>query len=987
MLAASRAQRGGDADDPAGGTAGQMSTAAGRRAAVDAGATLAVAVLALGSASASAAAPKPSPRVAAALASVVRQTAALPSVAVTPSKRARLLRHAHHARSTARRRPCVAVGDLSSYRRSVRSAKLPAGLGRSRRTALRRRLAALGTSSMAASRRLLADRRTRRCGGGVTPSDLTSTKTSVLRSDENGMRVRVRLPQLRFVPQTDGDLAWTKLVLPDTDAPGAPGTPGIPVASSVIGVPAGAKLGVKAARTTSITIDGVDVYPIQPEPVDQAPPPVVTLPPDFLEPPFAAKPFTFDPKAYRKKGLTPAASARGALLGRVRDLQIGTLQVPAARYDPTTDRLEVLTSVDVDVTFGGAKTFSDQIGSPWETPQNRVVAALLNADFIKKVTKRPIVVQPCGEEMLVITNPATRSAADTFADARRAAGLRTSVRETGAGAGRIGSSAGEIQTFVRSRLTAPSCIHPSYVTIVGDDDLVPTFPAIHGIPSDLPYSMRDDGDELPDVAVGRIVADDLAQADAAVAKIVAYETTPPTGAMLTRALLAGQFQDTDGAGEANDGREDRTFIQFSETVRTGLIGRGVSVDRVYQDDPPTNPLKFSDGTDLPVSLRKPTFAWHGDAADVSAAWNAGRFMVVHRAHGWPDGWGDLLFTTEDVDALTNGANLPVLFSIDCASAAYDLDDTSLAQSALVKSGGGAVGVFGDTRNSPSWHNSQIALGFIDGLLPNVLPGEGPVMKQRTGDALVNGKLRLAGLAPPAADGDTRDELYLWHYFGDPSMQMWGGGAPPIVLDPVAFEATYKQLPPPTPGDPPPFLVEVTLPPALVGQPFSLLRDGEVIGKAIAGEGTVQVPATFNDGEPRPGDLTVAVEPDGAAPVRFGVDGVPPAPTTLTQTCPSPVALNDQTPATVSVTGTLAGAPASSTVVVTFTRPTRVVGSAQVAPTETVVATTDAQGAWTASVTTSDRQDLGTWTVSSSYAGTSRLAASQAGPCSTSVQLG
>ena len=90
-------------------------------------------------------------------------------------------------------------------------------------------------------------------------------------------------------------------------------------------------------------------------------------------------------------------------------------------------------------------------------------------------------------------------------------------------------------------------------------------------------------------------------------------------------------------------------------------------------------------------------------------------------------------------------------------------------------------MFGDTRNSPSWHNSQIGLGFVDALLPSVLPSEGPASKQRMGDALVHGKLRLAGLAPPSGpgivggDGNTRNELYLWHYFGDPTMQMWGGG--------------------------------------------------------------------------------------------------------------------------------------------------------------------------------------------------------------------
>ena len=67
----------------------------------------------------------------------------------------------------------------------------------------------------------------------------------------------------------------------------------------------------------------------------------------------------------------------------------------------------------------------------------------------------------------------------------------------------------------------------------------------------------------------------------------------------------------------------------------------------------------------------------------------------------------------------------MVLSINCSSGAYDYDETSFARQALVNADGGAVGVFGDTRDSPSWHNSQIALGFVDALLPSVLPGRGP----------------------------------------------------------------------------------------------------------------------------------------------------------------------------------------------------------------------------------------------------------------------
>ena len=236
------------------------------------------------------------------------------------------------------------------------------------------------------------------------------------------------------------------------------------------------------------------------------------------------------------------------------------------------------------MTFeGGPKTFSRELGSPWERAQRTLVSSLLNAGIVEC---GPFVIRRCGEEMLVITNAATQAAADQFATAKRAQGWRTNVFQVGAGAGQIGTTPAQIQAFIRGRLTAPLCIHPSYVTIMGDDDLVPTFTdGPSGIPSDLKYSLKTDADELPDLALGRIIGNDQAAVATAVTKIIGYETTAPTGnGMLGKALIAAQFQDDD-----NDGQENRTFITFAETVRNGLIARGVAVDRVYGEHPGNNP--------------------------------------------------------------------------------------------------------------------------------------------------------------------------------------------------------------------------------------------------------------------------------------------------------------------------------------------------------------------------------------------------------------
>ena len=714
---------------------------------------------------------------------------------------------------------------------------------------------------------------------------------------------------------------------------------------------------------------GVDVFPAQPDPVDQD-----TAPPNFLAGPFADAPFQMNAKAYNKNALVPAKPADADSLGAMRDLNIGGLQIPTAQYNADSKTLVMLKSVDVTLNFvGGPHTFSDELGNPWEQFQSRLGTILLNANVLRRDLR--VIIRRCGEEMLVITNPSTLAAANTLAAARSAAGVRTHVFQTGAGTGFIGTTATEIQTFIRSRLNNFLCIRPSYVTIMGDDDLVPTFPGINGIPSDLQYSMKNDTDELPDLAVGRIIGNDQAAVGTAVDKIISYENSPPAGAWLTRATIAAQFQD-----DNLDGRENRTFIQFAETVRNGLVGRGVAVDRVYDDSPTATPLKFNDGTDLPAALQKPTFAWDGDGADVTAAWNEGRFLMIHRDHGWSDGWGHPGYGTTDVQALTNGSQLPVLMSINCSSAAFDYDETSFVGESLVKANGGAVGAFGDTRDSPTWHNTQIALGFVDGLLPSVLPAEGPGLKQRMGNALINGKLRLAGLAPPSGpgitggDGSTRNELYLWHYFGDPSMQMWGGGTP-FVLDVSQFTAVFKREIGPPPPEPPPYWVQVTLPQQFNGQAFSLLRDGVVIGKGIAQDGVANIPASFGDSPGTAGQLEVSFEADGSPPIKIPVTEEPPLDTSLTQECPENV--DEFHEEEFTITGRLQPGFVGATIKIKYTTP------GQAAPSRTFerTVTTDADGEWSDTMDPSGEPNrYGDWKVQARFEGDTDHAASTAPEC-------
>ena len=124
-----------------------MPSAVRKASAVVAGASLLV-LLALGG-TAQAAKSTKTVNATSVLKSLVSQTQRLPSAAASRASKARLLRSARHARSVASRRPCSAVRDLSSYRKTLRSARIRGSAkGKRNRARLRARLAALGPASL-----------------------------------------------------------------------------------------------------------------------------------------------------------------------------------------------------------------------------------------------------------------------------------------------------------------------------------------------------------------------------------------------------------------------------------------------------------------------------------------------------------------------------------------------------------------------------------------------------------------------------------------------------------------------------------------------------------------------------------------------------------------------------------------------------------------------------------------------------------------------
>ena len=121
---------------------------------------------------------------------------------------------------------------------------------------------------------------------------------------------------------------------------------------------------VSVNDTTGYDLSGINLFPHQPDPVDQGAPGQPPLS-DFLEDPFVKS-----KRAYRSRKAFPAKPAEGGLLGKMRDLNVGGVDLAGGRYKPKSRKLHVFTSLDVTVNFGGNNQgiFGDAtvMNSPWE---------------------------------------------------------------------------------------------------------------------------------------------------------------------------------------------------------------------------------------------------------------------------------------------------------------------------------------------------------------------------------------------------------------------------------------------------------------------------------------------------------------------------------------------------------------------------------------------------------------------------------------------
>jgi len=258
---------------------------------------------------------------------------------------------------------------------------------------------------------------------------------------------------------------------------------------------------------------------------------------------------------------------------------------------------------------------------------------------------------------------------------------------------------------------------------------------------------------LPYMAIGRLPANNAAEAGVMVAKILNYEQSPPTGAWRSRVTFV-----TDSAYKSNGGADTAgNFWELSDLIASSslLLPTPMSADRIYYNPCPSsnNPQCVLPYTPYPTaaSVRN----------GITTAINDGRLIVNYIGHGAVRFWaGDQIFRLQDLSALTNGPRLPVMLAMTCLEGAFhDPVLPSLAETNVRLAGGGALASWSASGFGVALGHDFLDQGFFAAVMQQGVYQIGP--------AAMLGKLNLW----TNSGGAHRDLIDTFNLLGDPASRL------------------------------------------------------------------------------------------------------------------------------------------------------------------------------------------------------------------------
>ncbi len=250
----------------------------------------------------------------------------------------------------------------------------------------------------------------------------------------------------------------------------------------------------------------------------------------------------------------------------------------------------------------------------------------------------------------------------------------------------------------------------------GDSDLVPTklYDSGYMEAATDDHFVDFDGNNVPDVAVGRLPVRNATEMAAMVEKIVRYESSAGSNSVLLTSDIA------DGYG----------FSTVNTALR-GLLPTGVGVNEVNRGS----------GDDGAVRNQ------------ILAAINAGQKIVNYVGHGSVGLWRGNILTGSDAATMTNNQKLTVFVMMTCLNGYFDDPAVESLSESVMKANGGAAGAWASAAQCEPSGQAQMN----EELYRLLFGGQNLTLGEATAKAKA-----------VVSDVDVRRS---WIYFGDPAMKL------------------------------------------------------------------------------------------------------------------------------------------------------------------------------------------------------------------------
>ena len=519
--------------------------------------------------------------------------------------------------------------------------------------------------------------------------------------------------------------------------------------------------------------------------------------------------FVYNEAAYTTRGYDERPLAEVTVMGTMRGIQVGALQLNSVRYNAAANTLRVYNDIEVEVTFENADlALTEQTLVNTYSPYFRTVyASLFNERAVRDVYDEHPDLWAVPVRVLVVANRMFEDAMQPWLQWKTEKGFYMDVNYTD----EIGTTAAAIKTFITNKYNegVASGQTPTFLIIVGDQNQVPQSQmgsATHKV-TDLYYYAVAGGsnDYFGDMFHSRFTCETVQEFQNAVNKSLMYEQyTMPDPSYLSNVLLIA------GWDSGWNPQVGKPTIQYAMNYYYNAEHGYVNVYNFLQQ--PYN--------------------------NTYASMNTGVQFVNYTAHGGDTSWSDPSFSVSNANSLTNSGKPFLAMGNCCLAANWGYSSKSLGEALLIGEDKGAYAYIGSPVETYWWEDYYFGVGatHVSSQMPTY---EASTMG--TYDAQFRddwncvtsipyvGNLAVAYGHANGYSGSVTDQYYweAYHVLGDASVT-------PYHVNPI--ENTVSHMPTlPIGMD----TYEVTADP---GSYVGISKDGVLLGAGEIGEeGTAEIP--------------------------------------------------------------------------------------------------------------------------------------------------